>query len=109
MSMNSLKDVYHDQLQDMYSANKQSLDVVVALGRAATDKDLSEALIAGSNGISEGMEKLAEICNAHDIKPSGEHCKGMEGLVAEAKAHVLNEDFGAVSYTHLTLPTICSV
>ena len=35
MSMNSLKDVYHDQLQDMYSANKQSLDVVVALGRAA--------------------------------------------------------------------------
>ena len=94
MSMNSLKDVYHDQLQDMYSANKQSLDVVVALGRAATDKDLSEALIAGSNGISEGMDKLAEICNAHDIKPSGEHCKGMEGLVAEAKAHVLNEDFG---------------
>ncbi|WP_121064807.1 ferritin-like domain-containing protein [Chachezhania antarctica] len=94
MPMNSLKDVYHDQLQDLYSANKQSLDVVVALGRAAKNKELSEALIAGSNGISDGMEKVSEICNAHGIKPTGEHCKGMEGLVAEAKAHALDEEFG---------------
>merc|ERR1711974_34185 len=69
MPMNSLKDVYHGQLQDLYSANKQSLDVVVALGRAAKDKELSEALIAGSNGISDGMEKIAEICNARE-KPT---------------------------------------
>jgi ferritin-like metal-binding protein YciE len=94
MPMNSLKDVYHDQLQDLYSANKQSLDVVVALGRAAKNKELSEALIAGSNGISDGIEKIAEICNAHGISPTGEHCKGMEGLVAEAKAHAMEEDYG---------------
>jgi ferritin-like metal-binding protein YciE len=91
--MNSLKDVYHDQLQDIWSANKQSLDIVVALGRAAQDKGLSEALIDGSNGISDGLQKVAEICNAHGIKPTGEHCKGMEGLVAEAKAHVLDAEF----------------
>lgn len=93
MPMNSLKDVYHDQLQDIWSANKQSLDIVVALGRAAKDKELSEALIDGSNGISDGLQKVAEICNTHDIKPTGEHCKGMEGLVAEAKAHVLDAEF----------------
>lgn len=93
MPMNSLKDVYHDQLQDIWSANKQSLDIVVALGRAAQDKELSEALIDGSNGISDGLQKVAEICNAHGIKPTGEHCKGMEGLVAEAKAHVLDAEF----------------
>jgi ferritin-like metal-binding protein YciE len=95
MTMNSLKDVYHDQLQDMWSANKQSLDIVTELGRAAHDKDLSKALIAGANGISEGMEKIAEICNQHGISPDGEHCKGMQGLVAEAKAHVLDTDFGS--------------
>lgn len=94
MPMNSLKDVYHDQLQDIWSANKQALDIVVALGRAAQDKDLSEALIDGSNGISDGLQKVAEICNANGIKPTGEHCKGMEGLVAEAKAHVLEAEFG---------------
>ncbi len=94
MTMNTLKDVYLDQLQDIWSANKQSLDVVSELGRAASDKALSEALIAGANGISEGMEKVAELCRKHDIEPNGEHCKGMEGLVNEAKAHVMNSEFG---------------
>ncbi|WP_298860200.1 ferritin-like domain-containing protein [uncultured Sulfitobacter sp.] len=94
MIMQSLKDVYHDQLQDLWSANKQSLEAVTALGRAATDKELSEALIRGANGISDGMEKVAEICNRHDVDPTGEHCKGMEGLVNEAHAHVLATEFG---------------
>ncbi|EBA11169.1 ferritin-like domain-containing protein [Roseobacter sp. CCS2] len=94
MPMENLEDVYHDQLQDLWSANTQAVDVVTQLGRAAKDKDLSEALIAGVNGMNDGLQKLAEICNTHDIKPNGEHCKGMEGLVAEAKAHVLDADFG---------------
>lgn len=94
MSMNTLKDVYLDQLQDIWSANKQSLDVVTELGRAAQSKPLSEALIAGGQGIAEGMEKIAELCAEHGIEPNGEHCKGMEGLVKEARAHGLEADFG---------------
>jgi ferritin-like metal-binding protein YciE len=93
--MNSLEDVYHDQLQDLWSANRQSLDIVTALGRAASDEALSEALVAGSNGINSGIEKIAEICSAHGIEPNGEHCKGMEGLVSEARAHVLDATFGS--------------
>ncbi|RVT80710.1 ferritin-like domain-containing protein [Rhodobacteraceae bacterium CCMM004] len=95
MTMNSLKDVYLDQLQDLYSACKQSLDATTKLGRAAGDKDLSEALIDGAQGISSGMEKIANLCSDHGIDPTGEHCKGMEGLVAEAHAHALDEKFGS--------------
>ena len=94
MAMNSLKDVYHDQLQDLHSACKQSLEVTNELGRAAKDEELSKALISGSEGISRGMDVLKSICARHDIDPEGEHCKGMEGLVKEAKAHVLEETFG---------------
>jgi len=94
MTMNTLKDVYHDQLQDLWSANKQSLEAVTELGRAASNKELSEALIRGASGISDGMEQLAEICSRHDIDPSAEHCNGMEGLVKEAHAHVLEAPFG---------------
>jgi len=94
MTMNTLHDVYHDQLQDLHSACAQSLDITTKLGRAANDKELSEALIAGSQGISEGLDTLKSICAEHDINPTGEHCKGMEGLVAEAKAHVLDGEFG---------------
>ena len=94
MTIENLKGVYHDQLQDLWSANAQAIDAVTKLGRAAQDKNLSEALIAGVNGLNEGNQKIAEICNKHDIKPNGEHCKGMEGLVAEAHAHVLDAEFG---------------
>ena len=81
MALNSLKDVYLDQMQDCYSALSQSLQATTDLGRAAKDKDLSEALIAGSNGISQGMDKIASLCSDHGIDPNGEKCKGMEGLV----------------------------
>lgn len=94
MAMNSLKDVYLDQLQDIYSACKQSLAVTTELGRAAKDQQLSEALIAGGQGISEGMDQIASLCSDHGIDPTGEHCKGMEGLVKEARSHALEEDFG---------------
>lgn len=93
MAMSSLKDVYQDQLQDLHSACKQALSATTALGRAAQDEELSKALIAGSNGISQGLDELKSICAEHDIDPNGEHCKGMEGLVNEARAHALEEEF----------------
>ena len=34
------------------------------------------------------------LARAHDEDPAGEHCKGMEGLVAEARKHALEADFG---------------
>ena len=95
MALNSLKDIYHDQLQDLWSANTQALEVVTELGRAASDKTLSEALIDATTGLSDGIAEIEGICNRHDIAPDGEHCKGMEGLVKEARAHVLEEDFGS--------------
>ena len=94
MALNSLKDVYVDQLQDLYSANKQSLDVTRKLAEEASDEDLKKALQAGADGIEQGMKAVEEIVRGHDADPNGEHCKGMEGLVAEAKAHALEEEFG---------------
>ncbi|SEP70855.1 Ferritin-like metal-binding protein YciE [Loktanella sp. DSM 29012] len=92
MAMTTLKDIYLDQLQDIWSANTQSLQVVTELGRAAKDKDLSEALIAGGTGISDGIAAIEQLCADHGIKPNAEHCKGMEGLVTEARAHGLSND-----------------
>ncbi|MBM3603752.1 MAG: ferritin-like domain-containing protein [Alphaproteobacteria bacterium] len=94
MTINSLKDLYLDQLKDLYSACKQSMSVVTEMGRVATSRELSEALIAGNQGISRGMETLAQLCNQHGVDPTGEHCKGMEGLVTEARKHAIEAQFG---------------
>ncbi|WP_299971101.1 DUF892 family protein [uncultured Roseobacter sp.] len=92
--MNNLKDVYIDQLQDLYSANSQSAEVTEALADAATDENLRVLLQKGVSGIRDGMEQVAGLIRGHDADPNGEHCKGMEGLVREARAHALEEDFG---------------
>lgn len=92
--MNSLKEVYIDQLQDLHSANKQALKATRELAKAADSDSLRSALERGVEGIEDGAGKLEQIIRAHDADPTGEHCKGMEGLVREAKAHALQEDFG---------------
>ena len=93
MAIKNLKDLYLDQLRDLYSACKQSQPIVTDMGRAAKSAELSKALIAGNQGIADGMEVLATLCNEHGVDPTGEHCKGMEGLVTEARKHALETEF----------------
>ncbi|MEM7689304.1 MAG: DUF892 family protein [Pseudomonadota bacterium] len=90
MAIKNLKDVYLDQLQDIYNACKQSRPMAIKLAEAASYPDLKSALEAGAEGIESGMNIAAEIVRSHDADPTDEFCKGMEGLVKEAQAHALN-------------------
>ena len=94
MALNTLKDVYIDQLQDLYSANRQSIEATRKLADKATDAELKSALKDGVDGIERGIETLKPIIEGHDAKPTGEFCKGMEGIVKEVDAHVINAEFG---------------
>lgn len=92
MTLSTLTDLYIDQLQDLYSANKQALTVTKELRNAATSSELRTALENGVVGISQGMEQVKSLIESHDADPTGEFCKGMEGLATEAKAHAINAD-----------------
>ncbi len=94
MSLNSLKDVYVDQLQDLRSACAQSHEIMDDLIAAAKSEDLKAALRSGKEGIAEGKSHLQSLIKSHGADPEGEHCKGMKGLVAEARAHGLDAEFG---------------
>lgn len=91
--MKNLQELYIDQLQDLYSADRQSRDSTKWLAEIATDDGLKSALKRGIEGIERGMRTLEPIIRSHDAEPTGEFCKGMEGLVKEAKAHALDEEF----------------
>ncbi len=93
MTLSTLKDVYIDQLQDIYSADKQSLGATKKLHEHATNKELKAALERGVEGIQTGMKTLEGIIKGHGEDPTGEFCKGMEGIVKEVHAHVIDADF----------------
>jgi ferritin-like metal-binding protein YciE len=57
----------------------------------ASDAALKEMLTNSQAGIEKHTDVLKELIASNDEKVSKEHCKGMEGLVAEATKHVLEE------------------
>jgi len=94
MALNNLEDLYIAELKDIYSANKQSKSTTKMLAKEATDAELVKALERGVEGVEDGMKTMESILEKHGHKPSGEFCKGMEGLIKEAKHHVTEESFG---------------
>ncbi len=87
----NLKDLYTHALADHWSANDQMKKVVKSMADKASDSKLSERLKKAVDGIdkhTETVKSLLDDCG----KSEKEHCKGMEGLVTEAKKHALEAD-----------------
>jgi hypothetical protein len=74
MTMKTLPDVCHDQLQDLHSACAQSPDTAAKPGRAASIREPIEAPIAGAQGIGDGLHTRKSLCATQDISPTAEHC-----------------------------------
>lgn len=92
MPTNSLNDLYVHMLQDIWSANSQAGKATGDLAEEANDARLREALAARSNDLIEANRALAGLITAHGADPDDEHCKGMEGLAEEARAHGIRLD-----------------
>lgn len=86
-----LKDIYTDELKDLWSANDQMKRLLKKITSKASDATLQEMLTKSQDGIEKHTGVLKELIAAQDEKVSKEHCKGMEGLVTEATKHVVEE------------------
>ena len=86
-----LKDLYTDELKDLWSANDQMKRLLKKIASKASDANLNEMIQTSQDGIEQHTEILKALIEAQDEKVSKEHCKGMEGLVAEATKHIFEE------------------
>jgi ferritin-like metal-binding protein YciE len=87
----SLKDVYADELKDLWSANDQMTNVVKVMAGKAHDPKLKQALENSVTGIKKHAETLKALLTHSGEEARMEYCKGMEGLVKEATKHVTQE------------------
>ena len=87
----NLTDLYTGELQDLWSANDQMSRALKKFVPKVSDGSLKEMLSKSVEGISAHTNVLKELLAASDEKVKKEHCKGMEGLVAEAIKHVNEE------------------
>ena len=89
----NLEELYVEELGDLWSANDQMVKVVRKMASAAGDGDLGDRLENSADGIQEHTDQIKKLLDNFGESDAKEHCKGMEGLVKEAKKHALEEDF----------------
>jgi ferritin-like metal-binding protein YciE len=83
----SLKEVYLDELADLWSANDQMVKVVKTLLEKVHDEKLKALFQKSVTGISDHTATIKTLLEASGGEVAKEHCKGMEGLVNEALKH----------------------
>ena len=90
-NIENLSDLYFSELKDLWSANDQMSKVLKKIMREASHPKLKDVMQSTHEGIAKHTALLKEIISSHGEKVSKEHCKGMEGLAAEALKHTIEE------------------
>jgi len=91
MAMQTLTDLFEGQIKDLYNAENQLIKALPKMAKAASDESLASALEEHLEETREHAERLKQVAEMCDFKPTGKKCAAMEGLVEEG-AEVLEED-----------------
>lgn len=86
--MKNLEDLFEHQLKDLYSAESQLVDALPKMIKASHDSKLKKAFEGHLEETKDHKKRLEEICKELSIKPTGEECKAMKGLVKEAESMI---------------------
>jgi ferritin-like metal-binding protein YciE len=89
--LNTLHDLFEDELRDVYDAEKQILKALPKIIKAATNDELRNALSAHLEETKNQVSRLEQAFASLDLKPKGKHCAGMAGILEEG-SDLLKED-----------------
>src|SRR5580704_7063822 len=85
MKENALRELYVDELRDIYNAENQLVKALPKMAKAATSSELRSGFEEHLEQTKGHVQRLEQIFNEMGEKASGKKCKGMEGLVEEGK------------------------
>lgn len=91
MKVNSLQELYVDELKDLYDAENQIIKALPKMIDAASSEELQNALNEHLEVTREQAKRIEQIFQNMGEKLKAEKCKGMEGVIKEG-AEILSED-----------------
>jgi ferritin-like metal-binding protein YciE len=96
MPTKDLKELYIDELKDLYNAENQLVKALPKMAKAASAPRLRQGFEDHLAQTKGHVERLEEIFKLIRESPKGKKCKAMEGLIEEG-SEITEEDFeGAV-------------
>ncbi len=91
MQLGTLKDLYVDELKDLYSAEKQLVKALPKMAKAANTPELQEAFRNHLKQTEQHVARLEQIFQELGVSPRGKKCVGMEGLIEEGNELIKDE------------------
>ena len=91
MKINSLRDVFIHELKDLYSAEKQLVQALPKMAKAAANEQLSAGFKEHLEQTKEHVNRLEKILTNLGESTRGEKCKAMEGLIEEGSKVIKEE------------------
>lgn len=85
MRLESMQDVFVEQLRDVLSAEKQLTKALPKMAKAARSPRLKEAFDSHLRETEEQIDRLERVFGTVGKKPVSKHCAGMEGLIKEGE------------------------
>jgi ferritin-like metal-binding protein YciE len=87
-----LKELYIDELKDLYNAESQLVKALPKMAKAASSDELRQGFEEHLEQTKGHVQRLEKIFQALGESPKGKKCKGMEGLIEEG-SEVMEEDY----------------
>ena len=87
-----LRELYIDELKDLYSAENQLVKALPKMAKAASSAELRQGFEKHLKQTQGQVRRLEKIFQALGESPKGKKCKGMEGLIEEG-SEVMEEDY----------------
>jgi ferritin-like metal-binding protein YciE len=81
--MKTLKDLFLDELADMYDAERRIVKALPKMARAATCDDLKKAIQSHLKETEGHVKKLEKVFQSFDEKAKGKTCEATVGLLEE--------------------------
>jgi ferritin-like metal-binding protein YciE len=96
MKVESIEDLFLDELKDLYSAEKQITKALPKLVKAASTEELSAAFDSHLQETKGHVERLEEIFQKLGKRGAGKTCEGMKGVLEEGSEVVQEIEKGPI-------------
>jgi ferritin-like metal-binding protein YciE len=83
MKLDTLRELFEEQLADVYSAEKQIVEALPKMAQGASAPALVEAIENHLDQSKDHVSRIEEVFEQLGKKPQAKECKGMKGLLAE--------------------------
>lgn len=85
MALDTLRDLWIEQLQDLHDAENQLVEALPKMAKAAKHSELKEAFRTHLKQTKDQVKRLDEILSNAGASANSKKCKAMKGLVAEGE------------------------